>query len=73
MPRKKRVKIILDTNFWISFIISDKIKYLDNFLLNLAFDSNADYLVTGDNDLLEIKSISKTRIISLRDLEELFG
>lgn len=139
MPRKKRVKIILDTNFWISYLISDKIKYLDkvlfskdvqlifsnelleeflivsqrekfkkffhlsdiekllglidaygkvvivtstqklcrdpkdNFLLNLALDSKADYLVSGDNDLLEIEKINRTRIISLKVLEELFG
>ncbi|MQY78868.1 MAG: putative toxin-antitoxin system toxin component, PIN family [Bacteroidetes bacterium] len=26
----------------------------DNFLLSLAVDSKADYLLTGDNDLLEI-------------------
>jgi hypothetical protein len=139
MPRKKRVKIILDTNFWISYLISDKIKYLDkflfskevqlifsnelfeeflivsqrekfkkffdfadiekliklidnygkivkvtsalklcrdpkdNFLLNLALDAKADYLVTGDNDLLELENIEKTKIISLKDLDEIFG
>ena len=39
----------------------------DNFLLSLATDSKADYLVTGDNDLLELKSIGKTRIITLTD------
>jgi hypothetical protein len=139
MPRKKRVKIILDTNFWISYLISDKIKYLDkflyskevqlifsnelleeflivsqrvkfkkffdfadiekllelidnygkivkvtsnlklcrdtkdNFLLNLAKDAKVDYLVTGDNDLLELENIEKTKIISLKDLDEIFG
>lgn len=36
----------------------------DNFLLNLAFDSNADYLVTGDSDLLDLKQIRNTRIIT---------
>ena len=40
----------------------------DNFLLNLAIDSQADYLVTGDNDLLEIKSIGITKIITINDL-----
>ncbi len=138
MPRKKRVKIILDTNFWISYLISDKLKYLDkflfskevqlifsnelleeflivsqrekfkkffdfadieklielidnygkivnvtstlklcrdpkdNFLLNLAKDAKVDYLVTGDNDLLELENIEKTKIISLKDLNEIF-
>lgn len=42
--------------------------FKDNFLLNLAIDSNADYLVTGDNDLLEIKNIGKTKIITIKDL-----
>ena len=35
----------------------------DNFLLSLAIDSNADYLVTGDSDLLILKQIKNTRII----------
>jgi hypothetical protein len=42
----------------------------DNFLLNLAVDSNADYLVTGDLDLLELKLIHNTKIITIKDLEE---
>lgn len=37
----------------------------DNFLLSLALDSNANYLLTGDNDLLELKKIGKTQIITL--------
>lgn len=41
----------------------------DNFLLNLAIDSNADYLITGDSDLLDLKIIHNTRIITIRDLE----
>jgi hypothetical protein len=40
----------------------------DNFLLNLAVDGNADFLVTGDNDLLEIKNIQKTKILTIREL-----
>ncbi|HZK07763.1 MAG TPA: putative toxin-antitoxin system toxin component, PIN family [Bacteroidales bacterium] len=42
----------------------------DDFLLNLATDSNADYLVTGDNDLLEIKNVQKTRILTISELRE---
>ena len=37
----------------------------DNFLLSLAKDSKADYLVTGDNDLLDLKLFGKTRIITI--------
>ena len=136
MPEKK-TKFILDTNIWISFLISDRLKYLDNiifghtiqlvfseelieefitvsrrakfeeffkekdiekllelfrtygilyktkshlkkcrdpkdnFLLSLAVDSAADYLATGDKDLLEIRKVGKTRIISLHELKEI--
>ena len=39
----------------------------DNFLLNLAIDGRADYLITGDNDLLNIHTIKKTKIVSITD------
>lgn len=39
----------------------------DNFLLNLAIDSNADYLVTSDSDLLTLNHIKKTKIITWND------
>jgi putative PIN family toxin of toxin-antitoxin system len=37
----------------------------DNFLLSMAIDSSADYLVSGDPDLLVIKTIGKTKIIDM--------
>ena len=121
MAKSKQLKLIIDTNLWISFIISNKQKLLDlllfsekarllfsteliteiestiakpklkkyfdsnaleemllafepfidfieiesdidicrddkdNFLLSLAKDGKADYLLTGDNDLLILK------------------
>ncbi len=39
----------------------------DNFLLALSKDSNADYLITGDKDLLILKKYFKTKIITLKD------
>jgi uncharacterized protein len=39
----------------------------DNFLLSLAKDSKADYLITGDKDLLDLKKIRKTKIITITD------
>jgi uncharacterized protein len=39
----------------------------DNFLLSLAKDSKADFLLSGDQDLLDIKKIGKTRILSLNE------
>ena len=44
----------------------------DNFLLNLAIDSNANYLITGDYDLLTLKMISKTKIITWTDFVKNF-
>lgn len=39
----------------------------DNFLLALAVDGKADYLLTGDKDLLELKSIKSTKIQTIAD------
>ncbi|GMQ24287.1 putative toxin-antitoxin system toxin component, PIN family [Algoriphagus sp. oki45] len=36
----------------------------DNFLLSLSVDGKADFLVTGDSDLLELKKIQNTKIVS---------
>ena len=48
--------------------VSSEIKecrdFKDNFLLSLAVDSKSDYLITGDSDLLVIKKIKKTKIIT---------
>lgn len=41
----------------------------DNFLLSLAVDGKADYLLTGDKDLLVLKKIGKTEI---RTISEFF-
>lgn len=43
----------------------------DNFLLSLAIDSDADFLITGDEDLLELKSIGSTKIISMKEFTNL--
>lgn len=131
MSKSKPLKVIIDTNLWISFIISKKYNLLDNFifsgkfrllfskelideiqqtilkpklkfyfrdkalekmliafepfidlievkskiakcrdpqddfLLCLAKDGKADYLITGDKDLLDLRNFGKTKIISL--------
>ncbi len=131
MPKNKPLKLIIDTNLWISFIISQKLNLLDgllfsgkarllfskelieeiqqtiikpklknyfgnkslenmlsafepfidlveikstivvcrdtkdNFLLALAKDGKADYLLTGDNDLLDLEKFDKTKIITI--------
>lgn len=37
----------------------------DNFLLSLALDSNANYLLTGDKDLIDLKKVGRTKILTL--------
>jgi hypothetical protein len=39
----------------------------DNMFLEAAFAGKADYLVTGDKDLLALKKFRKTKIINTRD------
>ena len=39
-----------------------------NFLLALAQDSKADFLVTGDQDLLILQQIGQTKILTYQDL-----
>jgi putative PIN family toxin of toxin-antitoxin system len=41
----------------------------DNFLLDLIDYSNADYLVTGDKDLLELDSFMNAKIVTPRIFE----
>jgi predicted nucleic acid-binding protein len=41
-------------------------------VLACAFAANAQYLVTGDNDLLELKNFQDIRILSPREFELLF-
>ena len=42
----------------------------DNFLLDICFAGNADYLVTGDPDLLELHSFRQTKILDYRSFEK---
>jgi putative PIN family toxin of toxin-antitoxin system len=45
----------------------------DNNILSCVLEAKADYLVTGDPDLLELKSFSGTQIIPPRDFELIFS
>jgi putative PIN family toxin of toxin-antitoxin system len=131
MPKDNLVRLIIDTNIWISFLISDKYQKLDkvlshpkttilfsielleeinrvatfpklkkyfslnaveemllsledyvelvkvkskveicrdpadNFLLALSKDGEANFLITGDQDLLDLEAFGITKIISL--------
>lgn len=39
----------------------------DNFLLELAKDGKADYLVTGDKDLLVLEHFAKAKIVTITE------
>ena len=45
----------------------------DNFLLNLALDSQADFLLSGDEDLLVLGNIGTTRILPLAEFAQQMG
>ncbi|MDR0811784.1 MAG: putative toxin-antitoxin system toxin component, PIN family [Paludibacter sp.] len=42
----------------------------DNFLLSLIKDAAADFLITGDKDLLVIKSFEKTKILTIAEFQK---
>jgi uncharacterized protein len=39
----------------------------DNFLLSLSVDGNADFLLTGDKDLLDLTKFGETTILTISD------
>ena len=43
----------------------------DNFLLALSVDGNADFLLTGDKDLLDLNKFGQTTIITIADFFQL--
>ena len=43
----------------------------DNFLLALAKDAKADYLLTGDKDLLVLKTFDKTQIVTITEFQSM--
>lgn len=44
----------------------------DNYLVSLALDSKADFLITGDRDLLELKKIGETTFLKFTDFNTIF-
>ena len=44
----------------------------DNYLASLAVDSNADFLITGDNDLLDLGKIEQTIVLKYNDYNHIF-
>ncbi|MGB5032768.1 MAG: putative toxin-antitoxin system toxin component, PIN family [Saprospiraceae bacterium] len=56
--------------------VNSKIVFLqdakDDFLLSLAVDGEADYLITGDKELIEAGKFNKTEIISMSEFLKKF-
>ena len=44
----------------------------DNFLLALAKDASAHFIISGDNDLLTLESFALAKIISYKEFEAFF-
>jgi putative PIN family toxin of toxin-antitoxin system len=44
----------------------------DNFLLEVVLEGEADYLVTGDEDLLVLDQFHNTKIVKPKDFEGIF-
>lgn len=60
---QKRIRIIIDSKT-VNSIVTQCRDEKDNFLLALAKDSKADFLITGDEDLLIIKKFQNTEILT---------
>ena len=45
----------------------------DNFLLSMAIDCGANYLVTGDPDLLILNEFGKTKILTMAEFLKIVG
>lgn len=137
MPKSKKIRVIIDTNLFVSFLIGKQLKNLkslivlnsielifsdqiiqelklvgdrpkfdkyftnanlkdlieliyligqvyqldnvasicrdpkDDFLLELADRSKADFLISGDKDVLAIKNYKKTKIITLTEFDKI--
>lgn len=45
----------------------------DNFLLSLCKEGKADFLITGDDDLLSLKKFESAQIVNYKNFVELFS
>lgn len=70
---KKDIDILIDflTEFGLLIKVKSKVKisrdHKDDFLLSLAIDGKATHLITGDADLLILKKVKKTAILTIQE------
>ena len=67
---EKYSKLIFDTFHLVE--IKEKNKILvrdekDDYILSLALTCDADYILTGDEDLLVLEKLSKIKILTIRE------
>jgi len=68
-PVSEAINHIIEHNLKIASICRDA---EDDNIITCALAAKADYLVTGDDDLLKIKTYRSVKIITPRDFEALF-
>lgn len=68
-PVSEAISQVIEHNIKIKGICRDAD---DNNIIACAMAAKADYLVTGDSDLLEIKNYQGVKIVTPRDFEALF-
>jgi len=66
-----KLLIIISTHYTIKVIEPICRDSKDDFLLALAKEAKADFLVTGDNDLLSIEKYGKTQIVEANQFEQI--
>lgn len=62
---------VVTTSYQLGKILNVVTDQKDNYLFALSEKSKADYLVTGDKLLLEVKKYKKTKVITLTDFREI--
>ena len=40
----------------------------DNIIINVAYDGGADYIVSGDKDIKDLKNFQKIKIVSVDEI-----
>lgn len=72
---KELIALIENIGYIISPVEAYKFKTdpKDSFLLDLAVESKADYLVTGDKALLKLSPFYQTKIVTPTDFEKLIS
>jgi predicted nucleic acid-binding protein len=62
MKKIKKHKVIIDTNLWISFLLTSSVSKLDKIIGN-----NSVTLLTGDKDLLVLETFGQAKIVTISD------